>query len=99
MAVKKFRPITPTLRFKTVNSFEELTRGKPEKSLVSGSVYKSGGRNNHGRITMRRRGGGHKRRYRVIDFRRNNIGVPGRVDSIEIAPRRSRPPLGVRSSR
>ena len=89
MAVKKFRPITPTLRFKTVNSFEELTRGKPEKSLVSGAVYKSGGRNNQGRMTMRRRGGGHKRRYRVIDFRRNNIGVPGRVDSIEYDPNRS----------
>ena len=89
MAVKKFRPITPTLRFKTVNSFEELTRGKPEKSLVSGPVYKSGGRNNQGRMTMRRRGGGHKRRYRVIDFRRNKIGVPGRVDSIEYDPNRS----------
>jgi len=89
MAVKKFRPITPTLRFKTVNSFEELTRGKPEKSLVSGAVYKSGGRNNQGRMTMRRRGGGHKRRYRVIDFRRNKIGVPGRVDSIEYDPNRS----------
>ena len=89
MAVKKFRPVTPTLRFKTVNSFEELTRGKPEKSLVSGPVYKSGGRNNQGRMTMRRRGGGHKRRYRVIDFRRNNIGVPGRVDSIEYDPNRS----------
>ncbi|HIG53001.1 MAG TPA: 50S ribosomal protein L2 [Candidatus Handelsmanbacteria bacterium] len=89
MAVKKFRPITPTLRFKTVNSFEELTSGKPEKSLVSGAVYKSGGRNNQGRMTMRRRGGGHKRRYRVIDFKRNKIGVPGRVDSIEYDPNRS----------
>lgn len=89
MAVKKFRPITPTLRYKTVNSFEELTRGTPEKSLISGAVYKSGGRNNHGRMTMRRRGGGHKRRYRVIDFKRNKIGVPGRVDSIEYDPNRS----------
>ncbi|MEE3258680.1 MAG: 50S ribosomal protein L2 [Candidatus Latescibacterota bacterium] len=89
MAVKKFRPVTPTLRFKTVNSFEELTRDKPEKSLLSGAVGKSGGRNNQGRMTMRRRGGGHKRRYRVIDFKRNKIGVPGRVDAIEYDPNRS----------
>jgi large subunit ribosomal protein L2 len=89
MAVKKFRPVTPTLRFKTVNSFEEVTRSKPEKSLLSGAVYKSGGRNNQGRMTMRRRGGGHKRRYRIIDFKRNKIGVPGRVDSIEYDPNRS----------
>ena len=89
MPVKKFRPVTPTLRFKTVNSFEELTRDKPEKSLLSGAVGKSGGRNNQGRMTMRRRGGGHKRRYRVIDFRRNKIGVPGRVDAIEYDPNRS----------
>ena len=89
MAVKKFRPITPTLRFKTVNSFEELTRGKPEKSLVSGPVYKSGGRNNQGRMTMRRRGGGHKRRYRVIDFKRKKDGVPARVAAIEYDPCRT----------
>ena len=89
MAVKKFRPVTPTLRFKTVNSFEEVTRSKPEKSLLSCAVYKSGGRNNQGRMTMRRRGGGHKRRYRIIDFKRNKIGVPGRVDSIEYDPNRS----------
>jgi large subunit ribosomal protein L2 len=89
MAVKKFRPVTPTLRFKTVNSFEELTRDKPEKSLLSGAVNKSGGRNNQGRMTMRRRGGGHKRRYRVIDFKRNKLGVPGRVAAIEYDPNRS----------
>ena len=89
MAVKKFRPVTPTLRYKTVNSFEEVTRGKPEKSLLSGAVAKAGGRNSHGRMTMRRRGGGHKRRYRVIDFKRNKLGVPGRVDSIQYDPNRS----------
>ncbi len=89
MPVKKFRPITPTLRYKTVNSFEELTHDRPEKSLLRGAVYKSGGRNNQGRMTMRRRGGGHKRRYREIDFKRNKIGVPGKVSSIEYDPNRS----------
>lgn len=89
MAVKKFRPTTPTLRYKTVNSFEELTRSKPEKSLLAAAVSKSGGRNNQGRMTMRRRGGGHKRRYRVIDFKRTKVGVPGRVAAIEYDPNRS----------
>ena len=89
MAVKKFRPTTPTLRYKTVNSFEDLTRSKPEKSLLSATVGKSGGRNNQGRLTMRRRGGGHKRRYRVIDFKRTKIGVPGRVAAIEYDPNRA----------
>ena len=89
MALKKFRPVTPTLRYKTVNSFEELTRSKPEKSLLAGAVSKSGGRNSQGRMTMRRRGGGHKRRYRFIDFKRNKIGVPGRVAAIEYDPNRS----------
>ena len=88
MAVKKFRPTTPTLRYKTVNSFEELTRSKPEKSLLAAAVGK-GGRNNQGRMTMRRRGGGHKRRYRVIDFKRTKLGVPGRVAAIEYDPNRS----------
>ena len=89
MAVKKFRPTTPTLRYKTVNSFEELTRSKPEKPLLTAAVSKSGGRNNQGRMTMRRRGGGHKRRYRVIDFKRTKLGVPGRVAAIEYDPNRS----------
>ncbi len=89
MAVKKFRPTTPTLRYKTVNSFAELTRSKPEKSLLAAAVGKSGGRNNQGRLTMRRRGGGHKRRYRVIDFKRTKLGVPGRVAEIEYDPNRS----------
>jgi large subunit ribosomal protein L2 len=89
MPVKKFRPITPTLRYKTVNSFDEVSSSGPEKSLLRGAVHKSGGRNNQGRMTMRRRGGGHKRRYRVIDFKRNKIGVPGKVAAIEYDPNRS----------
>ena len=88
MAVKKFRPITPTLRYKTVNSFEGLTKKDPEKSLVA-PLSKSGGRNNRGRITMRRRGGGHKRKYRLIDFKRNKTGVPGKVSTKEYDPNRS----------
>jgi len=88
MPVKKFRPTTPTLRYKTVNSFAELTRSEPEKALLA-PLTKSGGRNNQGRITMRRRGGGHKRRYRVVDFRREKHGVPGKVAAIEYDPNRS----------
>ena len=88
MPVKRFRPITPTQRYKTVNSFEELTADAPHKGLTT-SLSKSGGRNNRGRMTMRRRGGGHKRRYRVIDFRRDKPEVPGRVATIEYDPNRS----------
>jgi len=88
MPVKKFRPVTPTLRYKTVNSFEEVTKATPEKSLL-GPLAKSGGRNNQGRMTMRRRGGGHKRRYRIVDFKRDKIGVPGKVAAIEYDPNRS----------
>lgn len=88
MPVKSFRPFTPSLRFKTVSSFEEITRSQPEKSLVEAN-RKSGGRNNMGRITSRRRGGGHRRHYRVIDFRRNKPGVPANVYSIEYDPNRS----------
>ena len=88
MPVKSFRPFTPSLRFKTVASFEEITRSEPEKSLVEAN-RKSGGRNNMGRITSRRRGGGHRRHYRVIDFKRSKLGVPARVYSIEYDPNRS----------
>jgi len=88
MPVKKFRPVTPTQRYKTVNSFDELTTSTPEKSLL-GPRSRSGGRNSQGRITMRRRGGGHKRRYRVIDFKRNKTGIPGKVSTIEYDPNRS----------
>lgn len=88
MPVKTFRPFTPSLRFKTVSSFEEITRSDPEKSLVEAN-RKSGGRNNMGRITSRRRGGGHRRHYRIIDFKRNKRGVPATVRSIEYDPNRS----------
>ena len=88
MPVKKFRPVTPTLRFKTVSSFDEITKDSPEKSLLEPNK-KTGGRNNRGRITSRRRGGGHRRSYRRIDFKRNKSGVPAKVHSIEYDPNRS----------
>ncbi len=88
MAVKKFRPTTPSLRYKTVSSFKEITKTKPEKSLLE-PLRKSGGRNNQGRMTMRHRGGGHKRMYRVIDFRRDKRDMPARVAAIEYDPNRS----------
>jgi len=88
MAIKKLKPVTPTQRFRTVADFSEITRSEPEKSLLE-PLTKSGGRNNKGRITVRRRGGGHKRRYRKIDFKRNKTGVPARVATIEYDPNRS----------
>ncbi len=88
MALKKFRPVTSGSRFRSVSGFEEVTRAKPEKSLVEGLPKKSG-RNHHGRLTSRRRGGGHKRLYRRIDFKRNKHGVPGTVREIEYDPNRS----------
>lgn len=88
MPVKSFKPITPSLRFKTVSTFEEITRDKPEKSLIV-ALKKSGGRNNLGRITIRHRGGGHKRAYRLIDFKRNKRDIPAKVASIEYDPNRS----------
>ena len=88
MAVKKFRPVTPSLRFRTVSAFEEVTSRLPEKSLLE-PIRKSGGRNNKGRITAYCRGGGHKRHYRVIDFKRNKHNIPARVASIEYDPNRS----------
>ncbi len=88
MAVKRFRPTTPTLRYKTVASFEEITKTTPEKSLLT-PIKKKGGRNNQGRVTIRHRGGGHKRMYRIIDFRRDKRGIPARVAAIEYDPNRS----------
>ncbi len=89
MAVKKFRPYTPTRRFMTVADFSEITKTKPEKSLTE-PLKKTGGRNNQGRITVRFRGGGHKRLYRIIDFkRRDKAGIPARVAAIEYDPNRS----------
>ncbi|WP_291318710.1 50S ribosomal protein L2 [Desulfonatronospira sp.] len=88
MAIKKLKPTSPGRRFQTVSSFQEITAFDPEKSLVEGLTKKSG-RNNYGRITSRRRGGGSKRKYRIIDFKRNKVNVPGRVVSIEYDPNRS----------
>ncbi len=88
MAIKKYKPTTPTQRFKTVTDYSGLTRKKPEKSLLA-PIKSKAGRNNHGRITMRRRGGGHKRRYRIIDFKRDKHSIPARVVSIEYDPNRS----------
>jgi large subunit ribosomal protein L2 len=88
MALKKFRPVTAASRFRSVSSFDEVTRSEPEKSLTEGLSKKSG-RNHHGRLTSRHRGGGHTRRYRRIDFRRNKHGVPGTVKEIEYDPNRS----------
>lgn len=88
MPVRSFRPTTPSNRYKTVSSFKEITRKEPESSLLR-PIKRSGGRNNTGRMTSRHRGGGHKRRYRLIDFKRNKIDVPGRIDSIEYDPNRS----------
>ncbi|RME20134.1 MAG: 50S ribosomal protein L2 [Deltaproteobacteria bacterium] len=88
MGTRKFKPTTPSRRFMSSSDFSEVTRSKPEKSLVV-ALSKSGGRNNRGRMTVRHRGGGHKRRYRVIDFRRDKDGVPGKVAAIEYDPNRS----------
>ncbi len=88
MPVKKFKPKTPTLRYRTVSDYSVLTPKAPEKALLA-PLKKSGGRNNTGRITMRRRGGGHKRHYRIIDFKRNKFGVTAKVIAIEYDPNRS----------
>ncbi len=88
MAVKTFKPITPGQRFKTVASFEEITKTRPERSLLE-PLTKSAGRNNLGRITSRRRGGGHKRMYRIIDFKRDKFDIPAKVAAIEYDPNRT----------
>jgi large subunit ribosomal protein L2 len=88
VAVRKYKPTSPARRFMTVSEFSEVTKSVPEKSLLE-PLKKSGGRNVHGRITSRFRGGGHKRMYRVIDFKRNKIGVPAKVAAIEYDPNRS----------
>jgi large subunit ribosomal protein L2 len=88
MPVKTFKPITPGQRFKTVSSFEEITKTTPEKSLLV-PLKKKGGRNNFGRVTSRHRGGGHKRAYRIIDFKRRKDDIPAKVAAIEYDPNRS----------
>lgn len=88
MGVKKFRPTSPGRRGMTGYTFEEITRAKPERSLIQ-PLNKKAGRNAYGRVTVRHRGGGHARNYRVVDFRRDKLGVPARVASIEYDPNRS----------
>jgi len=88
MPVKSFRPTSPGIREMTVSTFEEITTDKPERSLVE-PLKKKAGRNNRGKLTVRHRGGGHKRLYRIIDFKRNKDGVPAKVATIEYDPNRS----------
>ncbi|KAF0150847.1 MAG: 50S ribosomal protein L2 [Ignavibacteria bacterium] len=88
MAIRKLKPNTPGTRFMSISSFEEITKTTPEKSLTT-AIKKSGGRNNLGRVTSRHRGGGHKRRYRVIDFKRDKKNIAAKVFSIEYDPNRT----------
>lgn len=88
MALRRTKPTSPGRRFQTYDTFEDITRSQPEKSLVR-ALKKTGGRNAKGRVTCRHRGGGHKRRYRVIDFKRNKMDVPAKVAGIEYDPNRS----------
>src|SRR5437762_3895265 len=88
MPIRQFKPVTSSSRFRSVSDFSEITRTTPEKSLLE-PLTKSGGRDNHGHISMRRIGGGAKRKYRIIDFKRNKFGVAGTVREIEYDPNRS----------
>src|ERR1041384_6315226 len=88
MPIRQFKPVTKGTRFRSVSDFSDITTTTPEKSLLE-PIKKSGGRDNHGHISMRRRGGGHKRQYRLIDFKRNKHGVTATVMSVEYDPNRS----------
>ena len=88
MSIKQFRPITPGTRFRMVSGFDEITRDTPEKSLLE-PKNRTVGRNNHGHLKSLHRGGGHKQQYRIIDFKRNKFGIPGKVSEIEYDPNRS----------
>ena len=88
MGIRQFKPVTKGTRFRSVSDFSDITSTEPEKSLLE-PIKKSGGRDNHGHISLRRRGGGHKRQYRIIDFKRNKHGVPGTVTTVEYDPNRS----------
>ena len=88
MATRNLKPITPGTRYYSISTFDEITTSKPEKSLLE-PIKKSGGRNNTGRVTSRHRGGGHKRMYRIIDFKRNKLGVEATVMTIEYDPNRT----------
>ena len=88
MALKKLNPTTPGQRFKVISAFDEITTNKPEKSLLV-SIKRTGGRDNTGKMTMRYIGGGHKRQYRIIDFKRDKENIPATVNSIEYDPNRT----------
>lgn len=88
MAIKKYKPTSPGRRFMTVSAFDEITTDTPEKTLLA-PLFNKGGRNNQGKLTVRHQGGGHKRKYRIIDFKRNKDGIPGRVATVEYDPNRS----------
>jgi len=88
MPTRRLKPDTPSHRYMSVSTFEEITKKKPERKLTT-ALRKTGGRNNHGRITSRHRGGGHRRRYRIIDFKRNKFDSPAIIESIEYDPNRS----------
>ena len=88
MGIRRHKPTTPTLRYQTVSTFEEVTRTRPQKGLTA-PIKSKGGRNSYGRITVRYRGGGHKRIYRIIDFKRDKFDIPAKVASIEYDPNRS----------
>ena len=88
MSVRKLKPITPGQRFRVVNSFDTITTDKPERSLIA-PKKNSGGRNSQGKMTMRYTGGGHKQKYRIIDFKRTKVGIPATVKTIEYDPNRS----------
>src|SRR2546428_2828152 len=89
MGIRQFNPVTSATRFRSVSDFAEVTKAEPERALVE-PLTKTGGRNNKGHITARWRGGGHKRRYRRIDFRREKFGVPAKVTAVEDDPNRTR---------
>src|ERR1700761_249095 len=89
MALKKYRPLTPSLRYKISSDFSDITAEKPEKSLIAKTNTSSGGRNNSGKMTMRYIGGGHKKVLRTIDFKRDKDGIEGIVKTIEYDPNRS----------
>ncbi len=88
MALKKYKPTTPSQRFKLISAFDDITASKPEKSLLA-PIKRTGGRNNEGKMTMRYMGGGHKKKYRVIDFKREKEGIPATVKTVEYDPNRS----------
>jgi large subunit ribosomal protein L2 len=88
MPIRKLKPRSPGVRFQTISGFDEITKSTPEKSLLI-AIARKGGRNNHGRLTSRRRGGGHRKQYRIVDFKRRKDGVPAKVVGIEYDPNRS----------